>query len=125
MRISDWSSDVCSSDLAFRYQCGGHQRRARSFDQGQRYRMIGHADAYGLARGMRYPARHFTSGFQNKRPGTRRSQFKETVLLIVYPGEMADFGQVATKQRQVVAFVRSEERRVGKEGVSTCRIGWS
>src|SRR3546814_18748860 len=67
--------------------------------------MIGHADAYGLARGMRYPARHFTSGFQNKRPGTRRSQFKETVLLIVYSGEMADFGPVATKQRQVVAFV--------------------
>src|SRR3546814_4726964 len=66
MRISDWSSDVCSSDLA-RAQCRG--------DAG----VIGQRP--GLAQG-RLP---FTGGRQG----------------------------------------RSEERRVGKECVSTCRSRWS
>src|SRR3546814_19687376 len=35
MRISDWSSDVCSSDLADRQ----HRRRPRSVDRGRRRRL--------------------------------------------------------------------------------------
>src|SRR3546814_1149287 len=66
MRISDWSSDVCSSDLAIRYR----------FD-GTLLRLVGaRAGA---------PARH--------------------AAVALPPG-------------------RSEERRVGKECVSTCRSRW-
>src|SRR3546814_18674558 len=36
MRISDWSSDVCSSDLSSEYSIDGGARRARSFpDEGR------------------------------------------------------------------------------------------
>src|SRR3546814_4462420 len=71
MRISDWSSDVCSSDL----QHGLH-RLAELFRAGKRpQRQIHHI--FGHALFMR-------------RPGAR-----------------------------------SEERRVGKECVSTCRSRWS
>src|SRR3546814_1778829 len=35
MRISDWSSDVCSSDLALEPQCG-EQRGQFDYDHGQR-----------------------------------------------------------------------------------------
>src|SRR3546814_5869638 len=71
MRISDWSSDVCSSDLA--------RRRRDRFDIPHRQAggYAGHADASA----DRHPA--------NARHG------------------------------------RSEERRVGKECVSTCRSRWS
>src|SRR3546814_8646011 len=62
MRISDWSSDVCSSDLS----CGNQPMR---------------------------PAKYFSV------PHLRRVS--------------------------IVDVVRSEERRVGKECVSTCRSRWS
>src|SRR3546814_6815673 len=67
-RISDWSSDVCSSDLV------GRHLRLRHYVA--RVVQVGAMPVIGVAR--------------------------------------ADPGQV-----------RSEERRVGKEGVSTCRSRWS
>src|SRR3546814_19907037 len=73
MRISDWSSDVCSSDL---------------------------------------------SKFKTRRPS---SKVKCGVILdscIFEPVE-------ALKARTVIINPRSEERRVGKECVSTCRSRWS
>src|SRR3546814_17721545 len=94
MRISDWSSDVCSSDLEVEFLnarlVGGDRRTL-------------HADAVFLDR-MRRIDRD----------------------LIV--------GLVALLDREVVIFEpdieigldqRSEEGRVGKECVSTCRAGWS
>src|SRR3546814_8138611 len=80
MRISDWSSDVCSSDL--------HEQ------PGVVTHAVGHlfVTAHGL---MGQPAH-----------------------------------ALATQQRDVrrgrdAAHPRSEERRVGKECVSTCRSRWS
>src|SRR3546814_19502091 len=71
MRISDWSSDVCSSDL---HAALPRQKHA-----------AGH-----------YPGRNRLSG---------------TYLTAAHqPG---------------AAYTRSEERRVGKECVSTCRSRWS
>src|SRR3546814_2604765 len=67
MRISDWSSDVCSSDLRLPWRCGRCDRR------------------YRLSR---------------SRTGQRQAR----------PASSCD---------------RSEERRVGKECVSTCRSRWS
>src|SRR3546814_3926754 len=75
MRISDWSSDVCSSDL--------HDFGARVG------RLLRVACLLGLAIGLR----------QTAIAGRRR----------------IDAGLEA----------RSEERRVGKECVSTCRSRWS
>src|SRR3546814_20604372 len=82
MRISDWSSDVCSSDLAGRFSTPCNRANWRSdrrlCDKG-----------YGPCR------RHARSGARR----TNRS-----------------LGPRAT---------RSEERRVGKGCVSTCRYRWS
>src|SRR3546814_1294915 len=68
MRISDWSSDVCSSDLAAGHRVTGAQREAADL--------------------------------------ARRD------VDVVRTGEIR-------------AVRRSEERRVGKECVSTCRSRWS
>src|SRR3546814_3046992 len=84
MRISDWSSDVCSSDL------GKHQVPAN----------------------VERPRRH----------GARRS----TGLRLA--GDEADLAQLKPPQKVQHLhhlLVRSEERRVGKECVSTCRSRWS
>src|SRR3546814_2597071 len=73
MRISDWSSDVCSSNLALRFY------RHRGFE------LLATRKDY-------YPAEH---------------------------GKRED--ACVMKKR----LARSEERRVGKECVSTCRSRWS
>src|SRR3546814_7605140 len=88
MRISDWSSDVCSSDLAgMRAANAGARCRRRTavFDHDIQLAPI-------LARRDRDPGV----------TGTDRS------------GTMLDG-----------ILDRSEERRVGKECVSTCRSRWS
>src|SRR3546814_3522576 len=84
MRISDWSSDVCSSDLfAFVMQ--------------------------GLGSG---PISLFGTPEQKRRwlPGVANGS-KIAALAMSEPDAGSD--------------VRSEERRVGEECVSTCRSGWS
>src|SRR3546814_13944363 len=96
MRISDWSSDVCSSDLGL-----PHLVRAGSLGVeliGGLYHDIGRTGdqivrlEQAVNRGFRY----------------------EVALLV---GEA---------HRQFAgAAIRSEERRVGKECVSTCRYRWS
>src|SRR3546814_5318069 len=83
MRISDWSSDVCSSDLAGRRD----RRQGRPFAVAL---LAAHSEAGGGG-GDRAPR------------GT------------VEPGEDERRGD----------GLRSEERRVGKECVSTCRSRWS
>src|SRR3546814_10873510 len=82
MRISDWSSDVCSSDLVRRRS---HRHR--------------HAAAAQLAQGI------LTLGcLGNASPSLNTLDLKDS------------FGD---------GEFRSEERRVGKECVSTCRSRWS
>src|SRR3546814_19107660 len=92
MRISDWSSDVCSSDLG-----DPGRPRARGVARGGGARQQGGARLFGLSRDAgRAPAR------QAGQSRARRA-------------DAADPGRGE----------RSEERRVGKEGVSTCRSRWS
>src|SRR3546814_3057646 len=85
MRISDWSSDVCSSDLQVRV---GAQRRAIAAErQGAR------AAAFGM-----------------------RAEKADGI----------DFFAVFEAMRELIDYCkRSDERRVGKECVSTCRSRWS
>src|SRR3546814_9771368 len=98
MRISDWSSDVCSSDLSLYPDARpGPIRRW----PGRKWPTFGYA-ALSLLPGRirRHPLR-----------ATR---------------ELHRLDRRAEGQLQHGAVVgRSEERRVGKECVSTCRSRWS
>src|SRR3546814_18036129 len=96
MRISDWSSDVCSSDLVA-YVAGGGPDRV-PVDSGTRveveYQPVGMLDVLD--------------------PRAPRMEFERVHLhQVEHPGDV------------VHVQVRSEERRVGKECVSTCRSRWS
>src|SRR3546814_5465483 len=82
MRISDWSSDVCSSDLN---------------ESARRY------EAFSLC-GSDVPGQTYDGDRPRSAPVPR-------------PGFMNEGDTARTS--------RSEERRVGKECVSTCRSRWS
>src|SRR3546814_15587735 len=97
MRISDWSSDVCSSDLYSRQGRSCHSRRLC------RHRQVG--DAGGGARGVG------ASGLSCARRGPVGDRGRKSGRRI---------GYLLADDRQ-----RSEERRVGKECVSTWRSRWS
>src|SRR3546814_13980215 len=91
MRISDWSSDVCSSDLLHRLpRRDGRMRDDRPVSD---QREIGRQD----------PALHADIGCVPAVPARR--------------------AQPAGRDHSDAQ--RSEERRVGKECVSTCRSRWS
>src|SRR3546814_18093511 len=84
MRISDWSSDVCSSDLVV-----PRRREAVIFP------VIGISHALPFAAG-------------------EEVEHQTRVR-----------GRIGWADRPCVAQVRSDERRVGKECVSTCRSRWA
>src|SRR3546814_15031897 len=93
MRISDWSSDVCSSDLVTRTRlCAGADNRPSS-----------------------RPARHCGENLYRGRSFRvnccRTTQFHSR--------------HTTRKWLNQTSRLRSEERRVGKECVSTCRSRWS
>src|SRR3546814_15614876 len=101
MRISDWSSDVCSSDLAARQRKTGQLKKTAASKRAALPRQIEYTKAFHkdwerLSRSGRY----------------EMNRLKEAMLLLV--ANDAPLGPE-----------RSEERRVGKECVSTCRSRWS
>src|SRR3546814_15012904 len=96
MRISDWSSDVCSSDLVARDMLDMF-RESVSFEQ-----MTAIADLT-LRALIQDPREQPLDWFTN---------ITNDWLM----GEMSP---------RIEELVRSEERRVGKECVSTCRSRWS
>src|SRR3546814_15920128 len=104
MRISDWSSDVCSSDLDNAAPFLSEEFAQENFN------------FYGKT----------LRGQQEMQPRWKR-------VLNTINGQM---GEALGQEYVEVAFspeakarmqtlVRSEERRVGKECVSTCRSRWS
>src|SRR3546814_14047367 len=96
MRISDWSSDVCSSDLQ------------RSRDK----RALAALDTYlGDAVGRAYAEKYF--------PASAKAEVSDMV-----GGSKAAFDK-RVNTIDWMAPDRSAERRVGKECVSTCRSRWS
>src|SRR3546814_13812009 len=106
MRISDWSSDVCSSDLGQH----GDQRR--------------------------HPTRQIERGREReqrrRRPRQRRSDrdfadvagFAPAPRLPAPPGDQRRHRDDADEGVDRIE-TRSEERRVGKESVSTCSSRWA
>src|SRR3546814_7090880 len=88
MRISDWSSDVCSSDLEIEYVFDTKAERTGISA------LLGRMSDLGI-------------GYKDLK--TEESSLEDIFVNLVHaPGG-----------------ARSEERRVGKECVSTCRSRWS
>src|SRR3546814_15002918 len=100
MRISDWSSDVCSSDLTTVFEMAefdGHlyAGTANPITGGELWKTRGGDLPY-----------HWTKVFDR---GAGRGLHNEVA------GTLCEFK----------GALRSEERRAGKECVSTCRSRWS
>src|SRR3546814_17793024 len=98
MRISDWSSDVCSSDLL-----AGFGAQLQKVYCRPEARLLYHApDGLGI----------------------------DTLEACLHKPDLAHIGLEAALYGQLAgllrdAGVRSEERRVGQECVSTCRSRWA
>src|SRR3546814_18203742 len=94
MRISDWSSDVCSSDLAdppdhdIAHSAGAHPSSPHLCSRLPRTLMIA------------------LSAYREQWLGNIRGDILSGLVV-------------------ALALIRSEERRVGKECVSTCRSRWA
>src|SRR3546814_3527758 len=103
MRISDWSSDVCSSDLTNDRETV-QSVLIRSRQDGE----AGHKMHLG-ERAPRNPSLD------------RRTILGDEVFQVV----CAEFEDLPVLEEGHQTLTRSEERRVGKECVSTCRSRWS
>src|SRR3546814_15102674 len=110
MRISDWSSDVCSSDLLPPDRLLANSDCIGIPVPGGTFQLVdedGHAfDGEGITGELVYHGPNVMMGYAFGREDLAKGP--ETDRLRT--GDLAQ---------------RSEERRVGKEGVSTCRSRWS
>src|SRR3546814_15099345 len=97
MRISDWSSDVCSSDL---------------FAQVVAQSLCGPTDGVFV---------HPVGAYAHDAPQSTGTEFE---VLIEAVGQFSILLAIK-KLFDGADGLRSEERRVGKECVSTCRSRWS
>src|SRR3546814_5137885 len=93
MRISDWSSDVCSSDLL--------DLQLAALDVGAQSLFL-------------------EVGFLHRPVGEAAQQFGLRPAALVAARPQPDL-----VGEQLCHAARSEERRVGQEGVSTCRYRWA
>src|SRR3546814_14218998 len=100
MRISDWSSDVCSSDLIGSLRRPGY-RLPTVFDHAGNIDRVFH----------QFEVPRILLGKIEDIIDDRQEM----------PSAISDILRVYF----VVRIARSEERRVGKECVSTCRSRWS
>src|SRR3546814_13992963 len=103
MRISDWSSDVCSSDLLRALSVIAPIQDAQVFRIGAQI----DAGRLGVHLQLRFRKRGKISG----------PAFGGLELYLACPVKLWSIGMQGA--------LRSEERRVGKECVSTCRSRWS
>src|SRR3546814_16403947 len=109
MRISDWSSDVCSSDLVL---VGEAERTIETGEVDKTPEQSGEPWHRGLARSV---VAAFLFGTLRQLLGRRAQHLEIAGRRIGRALLRSHFAQP----------VRSEERRVGKECVSTCRSRWS
>src|SRR3546814_15309342 len=98
MRISDWSSDVCSSDL--------------------KPNELAYNAARTLAEGGKIA---FNPLFLHGQTGLGKTHLMHAIANQV----RAQDPRARVSYLSAEKFMRSEERRVGKECVSTCRSRWS
>src|SRR3546814_14400496 len=96
MRISDWRSDVCSSDLDLLVTTGLRLEEASGLLA---------AELAAIDR--------------------EDGEARQLWLPLPPPLTKGDRGRSVLVPRRLLRQIRSEERRVGKEWVSTCRSRWS
>src|SRR3546814_16140359 len=101
MRISDWSSDVCSSDLLLHAKFDKYDNAVINFPA---------TDGFGGIVQRRTSADGFRIPLAQNFAGTLAATYKHSL-----GGANLTFNTTA----------RSEERSVGKECVSPCRTRWS
>src|SRR3546814_16444516 len=111
MRISDWSSDVCSSDL-------------------REYRIFGIGDRLALRRLADQAFAVLGEGDDRRRRARALDIFDNLGLAALHDRDTAIRGAEVDPDHfghnvNVLVALSSEERRVGKECVSTCRSRWS
>src|SRR3546814_14074665 len=104
MRVSDWSSDGCSSDL--------YRPSERDLQELDRVRRD--ASRNSIAPAATAPA--------SREPERDRRQADEASRQTPSEQSRVKYARAAQSKLRVI---RSEERRVGKECVSTCRSRWS
>src|SRR3546814_18559215 len=100
MGISDWSSDVCSADLGFSWRKKGNAMAA--------------ALEIALAGGLSIIVLFNTHGLGGRVLHQRWAFWQPWV----------GGAKIVTLHISSWFFFSSEERRVGKQGVSTCRSRW-
>src|SRR3546814_12322740 len=115
MRISDWSSDVCSSDLnaagARILRCEDAERDADG--GGDQHRDAAEVDGdHGL----------FPEVVHQDEDREQEAERRQLPAAELPPGERHQQDEPRPGHAEQE---RSEERRVGKECVSTCRSRWS
>src|SRR3546814_13334459 len=102
MRISDWSSDVCSSDLRIK-------------------RINELLKLVGLYERKDDIVKKYSGGMRRRLEIARGLIHKPKVIFLDEP----TLGLDPNSRKSMWDYIRSEERRVGKECVSTCRSRWS
>src|SRR3546814_12140714 len=116
MRISDWSSDVCSSDLARRIRGAETQPAARATLQ-----------LPDRALGFLELARDALAMLVVDAAGLGQAELARGAVEQLRAQSQLEFLHLAADGGlgQAQGVGRSEERRVGKECVSTCRSRWA
>src|SRR3546814_13637233 len=114
MRISDWSSDVCSSDLYRAYFAAGARAWLAELQPGGApvgFALVGAPDLAAAGEGDIELKRIYSlSRFHGSGLGAALMNCAVTA---------------AAGYDRLLLGVRSEERRVGNECVSTCRSRWA
>src|SRR3546814_17987930 len=106
MRISDWSSDVCSSDL----------RSTRRRDAPADFEIGVEVETVPA------PSHRLHDSIETCIPDVLDGGFRQTPIALRL---LCAFGHCRQYCVGTTNQFRSEERSVGKEGVSTCRARWS
>src|SRR3546814_11123783 len=110
MRISDWSSDVCSSDLA--------TLRSNRGDRGTRLRQLIEWMGEDFSGVIVFDEAHEMAGVAGGEGRFGATKGSEQGIAGVRLQNLAP-------RARILYASRSEGRRVGKEGVRRCRSRWS
>src|SRR3546814_15862803 len=137
VRISDWSSDVCSSDLRLEADLAKSTKRYKALDpdmdfDGDFAALVNTPCVVTIAHGnnKKDPTRPYenianVSTMRAKEAGKAAELQNPTTVFLLDEPDMGVFEKLPSwMQDEIKANLRSEERRVGKEGVSTCRSRW-
>src|SRR3546814_13185882 len=119
MRISDWSSDVCSSDLIGRPVSGLTLRGAVTYVDSKVLRFVGINNERVLAdySGSSLP---FSPKWHIVADASYEWDLNDSLGAFVGANMLYN-----SKTNSTLGVARSEERRVGNECVSVCRYRWS